>query len=152
MASKTGFVSAIDPLIDARISPLAVCCSSASRSSRVSWSIQSWRADSPSLRGIFPTERRFGAARLWRRDLAALGRTRSRGFIAAPMKRPEIYPIAAWFWGVGNCWRPKIRAGSRPQECHLRSFRRVADRTKRLKTMAWELSKRRFNLVSAIAA
>jgi hypothetical protein len=83
--------------------------------------------------------------------LAALGRTRSRDFIAAPMKRPEIYPIAAWFWGVGNCWCPKIRVGSRRRECHLRSFRRVAQ-NQRLKTMVWELSKRRFNLVSAIAA
>jgi hypothetical protein len=30
MASKTGWVSVIDPLIDERISPVAVCCSSAS--------------------------------------------------------------------------------------------------------------------------
>ena len=90
MASKTGFVSVIDPLIDARISALAVCCSSASRRSRVSWSMRSCWVDRPSLRGIFPTARRFGATRLWRRDLAALGRTCSRGFIAAPMKRPEI--------------------------------------------------------------
>ena len=44
MASKTGFVSAIDPLIDARISALAVCCSNASRSSRVSWSMRSCRS------------------------------------------------------------------------------------------------------------